>query len=170
MTLREGQLPEGWLSGDEADELRRLAAGKTVLELGAWKGRSTVVLSGVAKYVVSVDRHQGIAEVGGGDSLPDYLEAVRNLDNVSIVIGSFQQVVPLFRQEFDLVYVDGDHDADSTAGDITLALSAVKDDGIIALHDWDFDSVREGANKVLGNRHTAPESLVGSIASFTVHP
>jgi SAM-dependent methyltransferase len=162
-------LPDGWLSPEEAGELQRLAKGKTVLELGAWKGRSTVVLAGVARFVVSVDRHQGIEEVGGADSLPDYLQAVRELENVAIVVADFQEFLPLLGVVFDLVFVDGDHDADSVERDVMLACQHVYySTGIIALHDWDFDSVREGANRVLGNRYTAPESLVGSIASFTV--
>ena len=160
-------LPAGWLSDQEAGELQRLAAGKTVLELGAWKGRSTVVLAEVARYVVSVDRHQGIEEVGGEDSLPDYLEAVRGLPNVAIVIGDFESIVPLLAVAFDLVFVDGDHDANSVERDLLLACQhAFYSTGILVLHDWDFDSVRQGAARVLGDRQ--PDSLVGSIASFTV--
>ena len=115
-------LPDGWLADDEAAELRRIAKDKTVLELGAWKGRSTVVFASVATHVVSVDRHQGIEEVGGDDSLPDYLAAVRGLGNVTIVVGDFNAVVPLFRDTFDVVYVDGNHDVDSAINDINLAI------------------------------------------------
>ena len=158
-------LPDGWLSPEEAKELQRLATGKTVLELGAWKGRSTVVLSEVAKYVVSVDRHQGIEEVGGEDSLPDYLSAVRKLANVAIVVADFDSIVPLFREEFDLVYVDGNHDTASAVNDINLAIRAIKDDGVIALHDFDFESVQAAAKNVFG---VVPDSLVGSVAAFTV--
>lgn len=155
-------LPDGWLTSEEADELRRLARGKTVLELGAWKGRSTVVLADVAHYVVSVDRHQGIAEAGGEDSLPDYLAAVRSFKNVAIVIGDFGDViVRLGVGEFDLVYIDGDHDADSVEWDAGHAMSLRPK--TIAFHDWDFDTVRGGAYRVLGRE---PDDVVGSLASF----
>lgn len=158
-------LPDGWLSRQEAQELQRLAADKTVLELGAWKGRSTVVMAEVAKYVVSVDRHQGIEEVGGEDSLPDYLEAVRGLGNVAIVVADFNNVVPLLRETaFDIVYVDGNHDVDSATNDINLALEVVKEDGLIVLHDFDFESVQEAAKETLGG---VPDSLVGSVAAFS---
>ena len=159
-------LPDGWLSPQEAKELQRLAKDKTVLELGAWKGRSTVVLAEVARYVVSVDRHQGIAEVGGEDSLPDYLQSVRNLANVAIVVAQFDKIVPLLGSFFDMAFVDGDHDKQSVKFDVQLAMEHVHGRGIIALHDFDFESVRAGAAEIFGKR--SPDSLVGSVASFTV--
>jgi SAM-dependent methyltransferase len=160
------KLPDGWLPDNEARELQRLATGKTVLELGAWKGRSTVALSQVAKYVVSVDRHQGIKEAGGEDSLPDYLASVRGLENVAIVVADFARFVPLLGWDFDLVFVDGDHDKLAVARDTQTALEHVRTEGKLVFHDWDFNSVREGAGSVLGLR--SPEGIVGSLASFTV--
>jgi predicted O-methyltransferase YrrM len=145
----------------EADELRRLGAGRTVLELGAWKGRSTVVLAGVARYVVSIDRHQGISG-HDNDSLPDYLLNVRSLPNVAMVVADFEAVVPLLGH-FDLVYVDGDHDANSVERDVRLAYD-YSSPTVICGHDWDFDEVREGFARVLGDRQ--PGNLVGSIVSF----
>ena len=155
-------LPDGWLTDVEAAELRRLAAGKTVLELGAWKGRSTVVLAGVAAHVVSVDRHEGIAEVGGDDSLPDYLQAVRGLRNVSVVIADFEQIVPLLGF-FKMVYVDGNHDADTVARDTGFAVMHAVE--VVAFHDWDFASVREGVARVIAGN---PDSVQGSVASFRI--
>jgi hypothetical protein len=155
--------PPGWLTAAEADELRRLASDRTVLELGAWKGRSTVVLAEVARYVVSVDRHEGIPEVGGEDSLPDYLANVRGLANVGIVIAEFNLFVPWLLRAFDVVYVDGDHDRDSAARDAALARASALE--TIAFHDWDFESVRDGATSVLGRE---PDGLVGSVASYRV--
>src|SRR5260370_33172975 len=53
---------------NEATELARLAAGKTVLEMGAYHGFSTIVLASVAELVYSVDWHQGDEHAGGGDT------------------------------------------------------------------------------------------------------
>jgi SAM-dependent methyltransferase len=158
--------PPGWLPDNELRELQRLANGKTVLELGAWKGRSTVALSEVASYVVSVDRHQGIEEAGGEDSLPDYLTSVRQLDNVAVVVADFELFVPLLGCDFDLVFVDGDHDTHAVARDTQTALEHVRSTGMLAFHDWDFDSVQEGIRSVLGDRQ--PIHVVGSLAAFTV--
>lgn len=151
-------LPDGWLTLEEAEALATLAQGRTVLELGAWKGRSTVLLSGVAAHVVSVDRHNGIPG-HGGDSLDEYLGNVRNLPNVSVVISDFQEVVPLLGR-FDLVYIDGDHDEYSVYRDSKLALPHAD---TLAFHDWDFPDVRAGAAH-LGE----PSGLVGSLAWFSL--
>lgn len=158
-------LPPGWLPDDEAAELARITADKVVLELGAWKGRSTVVISDVAEYVVSVDRHNGIPG-HGGDSLPEYLVAVRGRDNVAIVVADFDGFCPLLGYDFDVVFVDGDHDVSSVAADTLTALQHVVTHGTLVFHDWDFDSVQEGIRSVLGDR--PPYSLVGSLAAFTV--
>ncbi len=152
-------LPEGWLSTADIAELRRLGAGATVLELGAYQGRSTVVLSEVAKYVVSVDRHQGVP-VGDADSLPPYLEAIRPLRNVAIVVAYFEDFVPLLRCAFDLVFIDGQHEYAEVVRDITLAL--LVDPAIVAFHDWDYDEVRQAGSEVFGD----PNRVHGSVASF----
>lgn len=150
-------LPPGWLADDEAVQLAELARGKKVLELGAWKGRSTVLLSSVADHVVSVDRHLGIE--GHGESLFEYLEEVRPLANVTIVIGLFEHVVPLLGN-FDLAYIDGDHEASDVERDSLLAR---KHADMLAFHDWDFESVRAGASH-LGR----PQGVVGSLAWFNL--
>lgn len=157
----DGNLPQGWLTPPEANELRYLSRGRTVLELGAWKGRSTVVLSEAAAYVVSVDTHRGIAEVGGDDSLAEYLASVRDLPNVAIVVADWCDLSPLLGH-FDLVYVDGNHDLRSVERDTMIALE--RDPDWIAFHDWDFEEVRDGAALSLGV--SDPTRLTGSVASF----
>lgn len=158
-------LPDGWLDPNEADELRRLSVGMNVLELGAWKGRSTVVLAEGANYVVSVDRHKGTEGFGatGVDSLPDYLGHVRELENVAIVVAEFRQVMPFLGFHFDLVYVDGEHDWMSAMRDTQYAVEHCGEGGTIALHDWDMESVRRGVAHIFP---TATPTVVGSVASF----
>lgn len=158
-------LPDGWLNGADQRELQVLAFDKTVLELGAWKGRSTVVLAGVASYVISVDRHEGIptppCQECGESSLPAYLDAVRELPNVAIVVAHFEAFVPMLAaRRFDLVFIDGDHDYASVQRHTTLAL--MLDPPVIAYHDWDFAEVREGATVILGE----PDGVGGSVAHF----
>ena len=159
--VRVKDLPAGWLSKADQAELRRLARGRFVLELGAWKGRSTTVMSKVASYVVSVDRHRGIADdFDHGDSLPTYIAEIRPLRNVAMVVADFVDFVPLLRERFDLVFIDGDHDYDSVLRDIALAL--LVNPSVIAMHDYDYSEVRRAAREVFGE----PTTLGGSVASF----
>lgn len=156
-------LPEGWLSDAEAAELERLAAGKVVLELGAWKGRSTVALARSADKVVSVDAHvpwQNLGEAWTEDSLPDYLAAVRQLPNVAIVIADFAVAAIFERSAFGLVFVDGLHDWDSVIRDFAIAKQFACP---IALHDWGNYEVKP-AIEWLGPYK--PQRVVDTVAVF----
>lgn len=154
-------LPEGWLTDVEVDELRRLARGRVVLELGAWKGRSTVVLAEVATFVVSIDHHRGMpAEYGiEGTSLEDYLANVRPLENVAPVLDDFGFATLFKPQAFGLVFLDGIHDFDSVTHDLELV---ARFDCPLALHDWWAYDVRPAA-EALG---LEPTRVVGSVAVF----
>lgn len=158
----EKDLPRGWLTLDEAEALSTLAAHKNVLELGAYKGRSTVVLAQVAEYVVSVDRHRGIEPHHTGDTLSDYMDATRDLENVAkVVVEDWSGFIPLLSDKgFDLVYIDGDHDRGSVERDIALAVWLEPNQ--IAFHDFDFDQVAAAARAMLGK----PTGLVGSLAWY----
>ncbi len=150
-------LPEGWLTAPEARTLRRLAAGKVVLEMGAFKGRSTVVLADTAKHVFSVDRHLGVE--GHGESLDDYLRVALPLANVTIVIGDFENVVPHLC-DVGMVYVDGNHDYATVQRDITLIGPLMP--RLVAFHDWDFAEVKQAGMDAYG----AADGLVGSVAWY----
>ncbi len=133
-------LPPGWLTDNEAACLADMARDATVLELGAWLGRSTLTLASTAEHVVSVDWHKGDWDAGFGDTLPGYWEKVRNLDNVTMVVGRFEAIVPLFADRFDLAFVDGAHDHDSVIRDACLAVAATH--GKVVFHDFDQPRVR----------------------------
>lgn len=142
-------LPPGWLSDAEAYTLAQVAQDKTVLELGAWVGRSTVVLASAAAHVVSVDWHKGDEESGFGDTLPGYWDTVRHLDNVTMLVGRFEFVVPLFAPIFDVAFVDGSRAEDAIVRDARLAVSVTR--GIVAFHDFDQPAVQAAA-KAMGLR------------------
>jgi predicted O-methyltransferase YrrM len=135
----------GWLTDAEAECLARLAAGKNVLELGAWLGRSTVTLASTAEHVVSVDWHKGDESAGFGDTLPGYWDAVRNLDNVTMVVGRFEFVLPLFAPRFALTFVDGAHDHDSVVRDACLAVAVTH--GKVVFHDFNQQRVQQAIEK-----------------------
>lgn len=155
-------LPHGWLNTDEAAQLAKLAAGKTVLELGAYKGRSTVVMSETAVHIVSVDRHRGVPPVHAGDTLEDYFAATRELGNVTKVVTENWHDFSRFLRPgmFDLVYVDGDHDYLAAERDAVLAQQL--DPRVVAFHDMDFQQVKAAAELIFG----PAAGLVGSLGWF----
>lgn len=167
--LRNVQFPgsvPGWLTVEEGATLALLARGKTVLEIGSYCGRSTVCMAQTAKRVYALDWHRGDPAPG---TCPAYatlhylITAILHYGVEEIVVilaGSSKDVgVALGSGWADMVYVDGAHDYQSVKKDIALALRCLKPDGILALHDWDFTTVRDaarandiGAGKLIGNK------------------
>lgn len=157
--------PAGWLTLEEAKELGRLAAGKSVLELGAYKGRSTVVMAKTAKQVVSVDWHKGDYAIGESDTLDEFLHNTKDYVNVVPIVSKTEDVAPLLTDyTFDMVFVDAAHDFHSVQHDMRLAQS--QQPRVIAVHDWGkFEII-----PALTAMGLAPTRVVGSLAIFETEP
>ncbi len=158
---------DGWLSLDEGRVLQGLAAGRDVLELGTWRGRSCIAMAATARHIVTVDSHQGDVHTGPADTwqaLCDTMDRTGAVANVTarrmrledLSIGALQHF-------FDLVFVDATHTAEAVERDTRIALAAVKPGGIIAYHDWATDVIR-GANAA-GVQATP---VAGSLAIYCV--
>lgn len=131
------------VTGPEAEELGRLARGKTVLELGAYHGFSTVVLASVADKVYSVDWHQGDDHAGVGDSWGTFMATLAAYPDaasrVLVCRGRFEDEVPRLQMagvRVDGAFLDGMHDEPSVRRDLVLALTLVRPGGWIAAHDY----------------------------------
>lgn len=155
-------LPDGWLSDDEATELTRLAQGKDVLELGSYKGRSTVVLARVASSVVSIDLHREFLfkDELYEDTFDEYFRNVRHYLNVSSIVGPFEMARAFKWDAFGLVFVDGLHDEKNAVADLGLALNF---EAVLAVHDWG----RYDLPKVAKRMDLRPDYVVDSIAVWT---
>jgi hypothetical protein len=129
----------GWLTEAEGAELARQAAGKVVLEVGAYCGRSTICLAQSARTVGTVDTFdgRGTAQAGSTRELFD-----RNLarygvaDRVKVYVGTSAAVLPNLPPIYDLVFVDGSHDRASVAEDARLAAALLRPGGVLAFHDY----------------------------------
>src|SRR5215468_327290 len=114
------------ITGEEAAKLASLASGGDVLELGAQYGFSTVILAQAA--------------------CPDTWDAYRgNLARYGVAAkvdarrGRFADVLPALVKAgalFDGVFLDAQHDAESVAADLALALPLVRPGGWVAFHDY----------------------------------
>lgn len=137
--------PQGWLSDPEATELQRLAAGLTVLEIGVWKGRSTVALAAVAAHVISVDWFRGDAFTGQANTLPEAWQNLIDhhvLDRVQLCVGDFRTVIPQLRlNNVGLVFYDADHTYAATQSAFAALFAAGLTSRVpIAVHDYEPDS------------------------------
>jgi len=71
---------------------------------------------------------------------------VRNLDAVTMVVGRFEFVVPLFAPVFQLAFVDGCHAKGAVVRDARLAVAVTR--GIVAFHDYDQPAVQAAVKEV----------------------
>lgn len=161
---------EGWLDENEGDALQRLAAGGKVLELGAYKGRSTVCLALTARLVVSVDWHLGDPRVGNQYTLPSFmanLDGTGTRSKVVPIVARIEDACPsLMPWSFDLVFIDDDHER-SIEMSTLWAKHLVVSGGVIAWHDADMPAVREWVTRLsLSGRR--PVEQVGSLAWIRV--
>lgn len=128
------------VSLDEGAALRKYAEGAVVLEVGSWRGFSTIAMAGVARVVHAVDHHLGDEHAGHDESLA-YL--MQNLDvfgvreRVVVHVGSSEVVLPLFpRGYFDLAFVDAFHTEEAVRRDADLVIPLVRAHGLVAFHDY----------------------------------
>lgn len=129
----------GWLTEAEGLELARLAAGKVVLEVGSYCGRSTICLARTARSVGAVDPFDGRGTGTPGDTEAAFRAALERhgaTGRVNVLKGLSADVLPTLPAVFDLVFIDAAHDRESVASDIALALGCLAPGGLLAFHDY----------------------------------
>lgn len=123
-----------------------------MLEIGSFKGRSTIAMARTASLVVAVDCHEGDKDVGAAWTLPEFATNVRDYglsSKVIAVVGRSEEIGPYLRGPFDLVFIDGSHHDLAVEHDTNLAVRLTTTGGVIVWHDWDMPSVRNGAARAL---------------------
>ncbi len=143
-------LPDGWLSKPEAEVLWKwvnLTEGP-ILEVGCYKGRSTILLAATGRAVCTVDPFNNFdSDDPGGMRI--YREFYANVleRGVSIAVtgegddGPAPSGVTLWRQRIEdwaprpigFAYLDGDHTFDGTVAQVRTALACGA--SVIAAHD-----------------------------------
>ena len=150
---------EGWLTDAQADRLaaaaRRLGAGARVVEIGSFRGRSTIVLARAAPAdaeVVAIDPHlgsdRGPQEIAARPGLGEAdLAAFRaNLERFGVagrvrhVRAPSQDALEAVEGAVDLLYVDGAHRYRPARADLQRWGARVRAGGALLVHDA-FSSV-----------------------------
>ncbi len=121
----------GWLTYNEGKLLYQLSKGTDVLELGRHHGRSTCAIAQSARSIVSVDTISPIPakkwlDVFAPNATVDLREA-----RFSSLRGYGGKHGP-----FQLIFIDGMHDAKNIREDVSTALPLLDDNGLIAFHDF----------------------------------
>lgn len=159
-----------YITETEAAELRRLATGRAVLELGTQWGYSGLEMAQTAEVVVTVDWHLGDPDSGEMDTLGGFVTNLRSrhgLGNLVPVVGRIEEVLPLLRPaSFSMLFHDAGHDERSLRRDLGLALPLLRFGSVIAVHDWGLFGVRDGTANLLG----PPNAIIGRLATWRLWP
>lgn len=131
----------GWLTRDQAQVLfeavRDLPADATVVEIGSHQGRSTLALA-LARpdvRVVAVDPFVEGRKFGGAATRAVFEQTVAGVrDRVRLLPATSREAFAAWDGPVDLVFVDGKHDALSTALDLRWSRH-LPQGGTVLVHD-----------------------------------
>ncbi len=125
--------------------VRRLPSNPSILEIGTFKGLSAVVMAKARPDVeiTTIDSHIGIPNSPQLYSNPYIIEA--NLkkygvsNRVRSITSSSQDFSP--KNDYDLLFIDGDHSFEGVSFDYTKFEPFVKKGGFIVFHDYTFSDI-----------------------------
>jgi MMP 1-O-methyltransferase len=177
---------EGWLPEFEGELLFDLACRCSrhgiIVEIGSWKGRSTIWLAsgsraGGGATVYAIDPHTGSTEhQAGGGVVATFEEFQRNVatagvaDLVSPVLKPSREAVVDVPDPVALVFVDGAHEYEAVRLDFETWFPRLVEGGVMAFHDT--TGAWEGPRRLVDERVLRSSvfrgvGLVGSITYGT---
>lgn len=180
----------GFLTEREGRFLALVAAGApaagTILEIGSFKGKSTVGLASVAgRYgldpVVTVDPHSAPAATdpdlaGQASSWPAFRATLEQAGVTTLVEAHrafSRDLAPEWARPIRMLWVDGDHTYAGTREDLALFGRHVAPGGIVAFHDvlHAYEGpIRVFVEDVLRSDRFGPAGFCGSIGWAQYRP
>ncbi len=180
----------GFLGENEARFLGLLVACTpatgAILEIGSFKGRSTVMMASVAAHyglgpVVAVDPHTQPAVtdrdiVQGSSTFDEFIFSVRStgLDNhVEVHRALSGEVAGTWRRPLRFLWIDGDHTYAGCKADFDNFSHYLSDHAVVALHDSlnAFEGpIRVVVEDILRSDRFGPAGFVHSIAWSQYRP
>lgn len=160
-------LGEDWFSYPRIYKgaVRYFGTGSTFVEVGCWRGRSSVYLGveihNSAKDIklVCVDTWQGSEEHSGMPILEDdglWRDFLHNIEPLNGIIHPFRETSLQASENFfdgtlDFVFIDASHDYQSVKDDIEAWYPKVKKGGVLAGHDYpDWPGVKKAVDERFG--------------------
>lgn len=153
------------LTNNETLQLQELAKDAEVLEIGSAYGYSAVAMAlAGAAHITAIDPHSWLnSHATMMQNLVDY----RVLEKVSILRADSWTAMPQLiaeNRKFDLVWIDGDHEAHTVAHDVQMARELLREDGTLACHDYD-EATCPGVRQAL-DAWKVPPRLVDTLAIY----
>lgn len=176
--LTRARAVPGWMTLEELTWLAEQASqAQVVVEVGAWKGRSTMALADHCPgRVYTIDTWSGPCLTEGGRVHPvktavsgdfrRHLRAHLASGRVRALCVPSRLGLPRLARRMgrvaDLVFLDGDHRKRALAADIAAALPLVKPGGVLAGHDFtnaEWPGVAKAVTEAFGGAHQLVDSI-----------
>lgn len=163
---------EGFLHCDEAHKLVELAAGRDVLEVGAFMGLSAWLMGISAKTVTSVDTFRantaGQVQLQEITTLQAYQYSISRYRHITYFVGTSVEAHAQYTGDgFDMIFIDAFHDYENVKEDTNRWIKHLRPGGIFAWHDYGHDhfpGVKKAVDEFLGRPIDSP---VGTLAWVT---
>jgi Methyltransferase domain len=153
--------------------------GGVSLEIGSFKGRSTVGLAALAAHyklgpIISIDPHSAPSvtdpDLGQqSSSFADFLRALEQSgtqEQVEVHRAASRDVSPGWKRPIRFLWIDGDHTYEGAKSDFDMFMPHVVEGGIVALHDTlhEFEGpIRVFVEDMLRSDRFGPGGLLHSI-------
>ncbi len=151
----------GWMYDNELEWLTKISSKmESVLEVGAWKGRSTAAIaSGCKGTVYSIDHFKGSNEelhkqkiLKEPSIFGQFATNMTNYDNLVVMKMDSMNAVRLFPDKsIDMIFIDGSHEYQDVKNDIMLWTPKARK--IICGHDYcnEWMDVKQAVNESFDN-------------------
>lgn len=177
---------DGLLSNNEAIllyNLARKAKNGVIVEIGSFKGKSTICLGYGSKdghgiKVYAIDPHKGNLSYHEWEleknSSPTILEFQKNIsanreikEYIYPLYTTSELAIEEVTNKVDLVFVDGDHKYEGVLKDFKLWSQKLNEGGVIVFHDsFSWEGVIKVVNEELFGRNFVCLGFVNSITYF----
>ena len=137
---------EGWLSEAQGAALFEAAAAATgrgaIVEIGSWKGRSTVWLAHGARLarqrVYAIDPHANSREDASARTFDEFVSNVSAAgvrDIVEPLVMPSSEAATRIAGGVEVLFIDGDHSDDGARADAETWLPRLIEGGTVLMHD-----------------------------------
>lgn len=148
---------EGYISDKELftlfDYSRNLSLDAPIIEIGSYKGKSTLALAigamqGKGNRVYAIDPHEDFIGINGGkygsNDLESKLKAITKYglgQRIYPICLNSEQVASVWNKEIALLWIDGDHSQKAVESDYLGFYKWVQKDGFVVFHDCNMETV-----------------------------
>ena len=158
-----------FMEEEEIEKLVELAINKEVLEIGSFMGGSACAMCIVAKSVFCVDTFRatdnGQTQMENCTTYGAFLDAVARFENVEEMIATSAGAAKLMNPDraFDMIFLDAMHTKEEVRADILRWVPRLRDDGILAVHDYghqNYPGVKQAVDELFGPQQDTVRTLM----------